>query len=128
MVVHGPGRKDVMGRLGKVQGSSGGSGGHRAQYDGGWDDGSEGLRGQQETQFPKIFSGQHQNRATSFNSPGKINIEWTTTGPMPQVYVRKSGGVSAGVVVSESGLSGTSPGGSDGQCGRGDLLQGQLAG
>lgn len=92
------------------QGSSYGGGNQARASSGDWDRSGQDGKTQERAQFPKIFKGKHQNRTTSFTSPGSINIEWTTTGPLFQLFVKKSSGGSAGAPVTRSGLSGTSSG------------------
>lgn len=93
---------------GRGRGGGRGSPGNGNQARGGSED--DRNRSGQETQFPKVFKGKHMNRTTAFDAPGTIRIEWKTTGPLFQLYVRKSSGGSVSSPVSQSGLSGTTTG------------------
>lgn len=94
-----------QGRGGGAGGSAGSS--DEARASSGDDDWNRSGR---QSQFPKVFSGKHMNRTTSFEAPGSLRVEWTTTGPMFQVYVKGDGGSSVGAPVTRSGLSGTTSG------------------
>jgi len=83
--------------------SSGGNGSARASS------GGEGPSRQSES-FPKIFRGKHMNRTTPFTAPGQLTIQWSTSGPLFQLFVKKVGGGTVESPVSRSGLSGTTTG------------------
>lgn len=60
--------------------------------------------------FPKVYSGQHINKTTPFQSPGEMTINWETTGPMFQLMVKRQDGGMVRSAVSKSGLSGRTSG------------------
>lgn len=91
-------------------GRGGGGGGKNGGGEARASSGEDWKRAQQKAQFPKVFRGKHMNRTTSFDAPGSINIQWKTTGPLFQLYVKKSSGGSAASPVTRSGLSGTTSG------------------